>query len=736
MPVHVDFGLLGPLTVRCRGAVVPIARGKQRALLAALLLEAGHLVSVSQLIDVIWGATPPASALASLHNQVNRLRDGLGEVGRTRILTRPVGYKMHLEPGELDVATMQALVVSAQAAARNCLWKSASEVAASAMLLWRGEPLADVCSEVLARRIPQLTAIYLQAVDVRLEAELNLGQHAKALAVYQAARQIRGAQAPGLVFPMPAAPVRGLVPAGGTVRVVPGQLPGTVAHFTGRTPELAALTALLDDGARCIVISASGGTAGVGASSLAVRWAHQVAGRFPDGQLYVDLRGHDVSQPATPSDALAGLLRSLGVPAQDIPPGEGERAARYRQLLAGRKILVVLDNAHDTGQVRPLLPGTAGSVAVATSRDTLSGLVARDGAARLDLGPLSPGDAVCLLRRLIGERVAADPEATAALAEVCSRLPLALRLAAEMAVAQPADSIAMLTGELADQQRRLELLDAGTDPQTKVRAVFCWSYRRLDAASARAFRLTGLHPGRDLDCYAVAALTGSTVEQAGHVLDVLARAYLLQPAGPGRYGLHDLLRDYGRGLAATHDSRGEEHAALTRLLDFYLATAAAAMDILHPAERRYRPAIPEPPIPLPAFADETAALAWLDAERSSLVAITALAADGHWRVHATRLSATVFRYLDFGGHFAEAIRVCCHARYAASQTGDPSAEATALLGLAIVDYRQDRYQRSARHLQQALARYRKAGDRTGETRVRAYLCLIGETRPATANSSN
>ena len=172
-----------------------------------------------------------------------------------------------------------------------------------------------------------------------------------------------------------------------------------------------------------------------------------------------------------------------------------------------------------------MLPGTAGSVTVATSRDTLSGLVARDGAARLDLGPLPPGDAVCLLRRLIGDRVAADPEATAALAEVCSRLPLALRLAAEMAVAQPADSIAMLTGELADQQRRLELLDAGTDPQTKVRAVFCWSYRRLDAASARAFRLTGLHPGRDLDCYAAAALTGksevlvSRFDFAGAVID-------------------------------------------------------------------------------------------------------------------------------------------------------------------------------------------------------------------------
>ena len=700
MPMHLDFGLLGPLTVRCQGAVVPIARGSQRALLAALLLEAGHPVSIGHLIDVLWGVTPPASALASLHNQVNRLRDGLGEVGRTRILTQPGGYKMHLEPGELDVARMQALVTSAQAAARNRAWQDASALAASAMVLWRGEPLADVSSQALARRIPQLTAMYLQAVDVRLDAELNLGQ------------------APGLACPIPAR----AAPADRAVRVVPRELPGTVAHFTGRAAELAALTALADGGHRCIIISASAGTAGVGASSLAVRWAHQIAGRFPDGQLYVDLRGHEMS----PGNVLAGLLRSLGVPAQDVPSGEGERAVRYRGLLAGRKILIVLDNARDTAQVRPLLPGTEDSVTVVTSRYTLSGL----GAACLDLDPLPPGDAVSLLGGLIGERVADEPGATAALAEVCSRLPLALRLAGEVAVAQPGDSIATLTGELTDQQRRLELLDADTDPQTKVRAVFRWSYRRLDPDSARAFRFASLHPGRSLDRYAIAALTGSAAEQAGHVLDVLARAYLLQPAGPGRYSLHDLLRDYGRGLAATHDSRGEERMALTRLLDFYLATATAAMDTLYPAERPHRPDTPEPATTVPAFTDATAALAWLDAERNSLVAVTALAAEGHWLGHATRLSATVFRYLDVGGHFAEAIRLCGHARYAASQTGDRSAEAGALLDLAIVDFRQDRYRQSARHLQQALARYRKAGDQAGETRARAHLCLIEGKHPA------
>jgi hypothetical protein len=398
-----------------------------------------------------------------------------------------------------------------------------------------------------------------------------------------------------------------------------------------------------------------------------------------------------------------------------------------------------VDNAGDEAQVRPLLPGTAGSLTVVTSRDPLSGLAARDGSASLDLGPLLLADAVRLLRGLIGERAAAEPasepeaepasepEATAALAQACSRLPLALRLAAEMAAG---GSIEMLTGQLTEQQARLALLDAG-DPQTKAQAVFRRSYHGLDAASARAFRLAGLHPGRSLDRYAVAALTGSTVEQAGHVLDVLARAYLLQPAGPDRYRLHDLLRDFGRGLAAARDTRTEEHLALTRLLDFYLAAAAAAMRVLDPAERRHLQASGDPV--LPAFTDQAAALAWLDAERGSLVAAAALAAGSHWPGHATRLAATMFGYLDAGGYFAEATRICGHARYAASRTGDRSAEATALLGLAIVDYRQARYHQSGRHLRQALARYRKAGDRTGETRAAAHLCLIEEKRLATAS---
>jgi DNA-binding XRE family transcriptional regulator len=270
-------------------------------------------------------------------------------------------------------------------------------------------------------------------------------------------------------------------PRGSGAAAAPRQLPAVVPYFTGRSAELETLTQVLDNasagGPGAVVISAIGGTAGVGKTALAVHWAHRAAARFPDGQLYVNLRGYDPGEPMTPADALAGFLRDLGVGGQDIPAGEAERAARYRSLLAGRRILVILDNAGSAEQVRPLLPGAGSCCAVVTSRDALAGLVAREGAARLDLDLLPLADAIALLRDLIGARARADPGAVAALAGQCCRLPLALRVAAELAAARPQAPLAGLVGELAGQQRRLGLLDAGGDPRTAVGAVFSWSYR-------------------------------------------------------------------------------------------------------------------------------------------------------------------------------------------------------------------------------------------------------------------
>jgi DNA-binding SARP family transcriptional activator/Tfp pilus assembly protein PilF len=524
--------------------------------------------------------------------------------------------------------------------------------------------------------------------------------------------------------------------AASAAAVIPRQLPATARHFAGRAGELKQLDDLLSQAAGAdapaggggmpgtVVITAIGGTAGIGKTALAVQWAHQVAERFPDGQLYVNLRGYDPAQPMPPADALAGFLRALGVAGQDIPPEEDERAARYRSLLAGRRMLVILDNAREAEQVRPLLAGTPPCAVVVTSRDSLAGLVARDGAARLDLDLLPPEEAVALLRALIGARVDADPGAAATLAERCCRLPLALRVTAELAAARPDVRLAELAGELADQQRRLDLLEAGGDRRTAVRAVFSWSYRHLDSGAARAFRLAGLHPGPDLDTYAAAALTGSTAERAGGGLDVLARAHLIQPAGPGRYGMHDLLRAYARGLAAAQDSEGERLKALTRLFDHYLHTAAAAMDTLFPAERHRRPGIPPPVTPAPPVTEGAAARAWLDAERASLTAVVAYTAGHGWHGHATRLAATLFRYLYNGGHCPEAIIIHDHARRAARHTGDGAAEAAALTNLGAVDLQQGRHQQAAGNLQQALALCREIGDRGGEARTLGDLGVV------------
>jgi tetratricopeptide (TPR) repeat protein len=514
---------------------------------------------------------------------------------------------------------------------------------------------------------------------------------------------------------------------------VPRELPADVPGFAGRTRELGQLdqfllqptekedmsgpaaTAASRTPVSAAVIAAVSGTAGVGKTALALHWAHRAAGAFPDGQLYADLHGYDVVRPLSPADVLAGFLRALGAGGADVPPGTDERAARYRSLLAGRRMLIVLDNASTAEQVRPLLPGAPSCVTIVTSRDALAGLVARDGAARLELDLLPLADAAELLRELIGPRADADPGATAELAVQCACLPLALRVAAELATARDQVPLAGLVAELRDQQRRLDLLDAAGDPHTAVRAVFSWSYRNLDAGAARAFRLAGLHPGTGFDSYAVAALNGISQERAAQLLSILARAHLLQPAGPARYGLHDLLRAYSRELAAGEGQGGPQ--ALSRLLDYYLYTAAAAMDVILPGERGRRPRIQAPPAPVPALRDLAAARQWLDDERPTLIALVASAAESAWLSQAVQLAGILFRYLDYGSHYAEAAAIHDLICQAARRAGDHVAEAEALISLGVAEIRQGRHQQAAGRLRRALALSRQAGYQAGIARA-------------------
>lgn len=780
MAPEMEFGLLGPFTVRCAGEAVPVTASRQRAVLAALLLSAGRTVGLDELAEVLWGTMPPRTARVSTQNYVMRLRHSLGEAGQARIRTLPGGYSMSLRDGELDVSRFEALTASAQAAARSQSWMVSATRAEEALALWRGEPLAGAGSELLVmRHAPRLTELRLAVIEMRAQARVQLGdavavtaelrqlavehplrervhgllmtalyqqgRQAEALAAYQQARQVLVEELgtePGMALqelhrqiltgepaPGPAlVPAPGPGAARGEPEEVPRQLPAGVRYFTGRASELTALTGLLNqvgqDAPGTVLISAIGGTAGVGKTALAVHWAHRVAGRFPDGQLYVDLRGYDARHPVVPGDALAGFLRALGLAGNDIPADTDERAARYRSLLAGRRMLVLLDNAASEEQVRPLLPASPTSVVVVTSRNPLPGLVARDGAARLDLDLLPPADARDLLTALIGERARADPAAVATLAGLCARLPLALRIAAELAAARPEVTLASLVAELADQQRRLALLDAGGDPGTAIRSVFSWSGRHLGAAPIRAFRLASLHPGADFDAYSLAALAGGTLDEARLLLGRLARAYLIQPGRAGHYGMHDLLRAYAWELSGIHDRDDDRDAALTRLFDYYLYTAAAAMDALRPWDRHLRPRITRPASPIAPVADATAAQAWLDAQLACLVAVTRYAAKRGWPAHAIQLAAVLLRYLERGGHYTEALIIHTCARTAARRTGDRAAEAAALTALGLVAWRQDHYQRASALLRQALALSRQADDRRGEALALMVVGLV------------
>ncbi|MFL6143243.1 MAG: ATP-binding protein [Labedaea sp.] len=496
----------------------------------------------------------------------------------------------------------------------------------------------------------------------------------------------------------------------------PRQLPPDVADFTGRQEALAALDSVLTRHGT-VVVSAVAGMAGVGKTALAVHWAHRVADRFPDGQLYVNLHGYDVREPRRPADVLGGFLRALGVPGDNLPQDVEERTARFRTALAGRRVLVLLDNAGNAEQVRDLLPATPGCLVVITSRDALAGLVARDGARRVDLDLLPEQDCLQLLRTLLGPRVDADPDAAGELTRRCARLPLALRVAAELV--RDRETLAGVAADLGDAQRRLDLLDAGGDVWSAVRTVFAWSYRQLPDRAAELFRLFPANPGPDLDVYGVAALVAADVREATALLAVLRRAHLVTVHRPGRYAMHDLLRDYAAELAAA--GRAE---ALDRLLDHYQFCATTAMDTCYPSERDRRPRVSAPDTPAPPLSRPDEAKAWLDAERDNLVGTVVHAAQQGEPARACLLAATLWRYLDSGSHHDQALTVHNHALVAARAAANGPAEATALRNLSTVWRNIGDYEQSLAHARASLAVWRQVGDEAGEAAALNSIAIV------------
>jgi tetratricopeptide (TPR) repeat protein/transcriptional regulator with XRE-family HTH domain len=514
---------------------------------------------------------------------------------------------------------------------------------------------------------------------------------------------------------------------------VPRQLPAAVAGFTGRAAELKALTRILDGAVAyapgTAVISAIGGTAGVGKTALALHWAHQVADRFGDGQLYVNLRGFDSSGiPATPAEAIRGFLDALGVPPERIPPGLDAQAGMYRSLLADRKMLIVLDNARDEQQARPLLPASPASLVVVTSRNQLTGLAAADGARVITLNVLAQVEAVELLTARIGaSRTSAEPEATAEIVRLCVRLPLALAVAAARAAARPGLPLAALAGELRDAGGRLDSLDVG-DPAASVRAVFSWSYRQLTADAARMFRLLGVHPGPDISVPAAASLAAVDAAGARALLRELARAHLIAEHAPGRYAFHDLLRAYAAAQARDTDSDREREAAIGRILDHYLHTASRAALMLTPAREQIALGPPSPGAVPEQPAGHPQALAWFEAEHQVMLAAATLADGSGSDVRAWQLPWALSPFLDNRGHYQEKAAVLRTALAAAGRAGDTAGQAISGRLLATACTNLGAYDQAAGHFDDSLRLYRRLGNRLGEAKIHRSLALLAEYR--------
>ncbi|MHA6622762.1 ATP-binding protein [Pseudonocardia sp. DLS-67] len=487
------------------------------------------------------------------------------------------------------------------------------------------------------------------------------------------------------------------------------QLPAPPPLFTGRERELAELDRISDAGR--LMIATIAGMAGVGKTALAVRAAHDVASRYPDEQIYLDLHGYTQGgRPVDPGEALDRVLRSLGVPAEQIPPDLDDRAALYRSRLAGRRALILLDNAATESQVAPLLPGTSGCLLLVTSRRRLPGL---DDSHTVSLDLLPLPDAVALFAVAAGERrVRAEPAAPVReTVELCGRLPLAIRVAAARLRSHPSWTVSHLLERLQVRRRLLAELEAG---ERTVTAALDVSYEQLPAEQQRAYRLFGRHPGPELTAHAAAALLGSTVPAAEGLIDRLLDSHLLQEPTPWRFRFHDLVRAHSIARADADESEADVRAALTRLFDHYRHGAAIAMDVAYPYERERRPLVPPSGTPPPALDDPAAAIAWLDVELPTLLAVARHAADHGWPDHTTHLSGTLHRHLRGRAHYTTADTLHHLALAVARATGDGAAELLALTGLGHTQRQQGRTAQATDHYTQALAIAVASGDRPGE----------------------
>jgi tetratricopeptide (TPR) repeat protein len=505
-------------------------------------------------------------------------------------------------------------------------------------------------------------------------------------------------------------------------------LPAAVEGFAGRAAELATLTGLLDrvgGPGGTVVISAIGGIAGVGKTTLAVRWAHRVAGEFPDGQLYVNLRGFGPGgPPVSPTAAIRDFLEALGVPAKRLPVRAEAQAALYRSMMAGRRMLVLLDNARDSQQVGPLLPGSSGCLALVTSRAPLTGLAASDGARLLPVDVLNPAEAgEFLSRRLGAERSAGESAAAKEIMELTGRLPLALSIVAARATVHPRYRLAALAEELRDAHGRLDALESG-EVSAGVRATFSWSTEQLSDPASRLFRLLGVHPGPEVSVAAAASLAGTGRSAARRALAELTAAGLLSEPAMGRYACHDLVRIYAAELSGVHDTNAERRAATHRMLGHYLHTACAARRLLLPGSQTPETG-PLPPGVRPEEPGSYArAMAWFDTERPVLLSVLAWAARSGFDVYPQPLSLVMSLYLDLNGRWQEWADIMRTSLAVAQRCGDVKMQGWAhrSIGAALIPL--GRLDDASAHLRDALRLFVQVGDRLGQTRAHHAIATL------------
>ncbi|HZR51323.1 MAG TPA: BTAD domain-containing putative transcriptional regulator [Streptosporangiaceae bacterium] len=781
------FALLGPMRVHDGDHEVTVSSPKQRALLAGLLVTAGRTQETNRLIDMLWSDGISGSRDA-LQMQMVRLRRAVGDQIASRIITRTNGYLIDVEPDELDINRFTDLCEHGRRAAQAENWDQAIRLLQEARDLWSGSPLEDVPSERLqVEYAPHLLEMHLDAIELSIDAQLTIGdernligqlqelvrnhpfregfvgqlmlalhrsdRRADALATYRNARHrlvselgiepsarlqtlhqqiLCGDEGAAVVAPArsPGQSLRvGSLPGAGTV---PAQLPADIGDFTGRADYLWELDELLNPcraprGHSAITVVAVTGAGGVGKTTLAVHSGHRHREDFPDGQLYINLRGTS-DQPVAPGDALGQFLRGLGLDWPAIPVETDERAALYRSMLSDRCVLVVLDDARDAAHVRPLIPGGSRNAVLITSRDRL---VSLDAVERLHLGVLDENEARALFTRIVGDiSTTAEPDATACVLSVCAGLPLAVRIAAAHLAAQPARTIGALAGLLTDMARRLDVLQAD---DRSVRASFQASYTaltrtvRVDGTDPmRVFRLLSLWDGPVISLPAAAAMSGLPESITEVCAETLVGAHLLDSPSPRHYQFHDLMHVYALEQAVSEETQADRHNALCRVFAWYLHTAERACSLIEPQRRS--PSFPADSAVRPlVFKSRDEAVSWCDSERVNLISATRQQARQGFDDYAWRLPAVLAPYYNLRKLWTDWIATHRIGLESATRESDSFGQACILADLARAYTDRRKFDDAGDAYRRALRLFREVGDEQGVLRILANLAsMYGE----------